>query len=61
MSTGSKLVSLRQPKPTPNSVWGTEQLPKSLILDEKATAVLVAAAEAAAVIEIFGRESQHPG
>lgn len=40
LSTGSKLVSLRLSKPTPNSIWGTEQLPKSPMLD--AAAVLVA-------------------
>ena len=41
---------MRPSKPTPNSIWGTEQLPKFPIPDEDATAALVAAAEAAAVV-----------
>lgn len=43
MSTGSKDVSLRLSKPTPNSIWGTEHDPKFPMLPEDAAAVLVAA------------------
>ena len=45
MSTGSKLVSFLLSKPAPNSIWGTEQLPKSPMLADEAVEVAAAAEE----------------
>ena len=49
LSTGWKLVSFLLSKPTPNSICGTEQEPKSPMLDEdpeEVEALVVAAAAA---------------
>ena len=53
LSTGWKLVSFLLSKPTPNSICGTEQEPKSPMLDEdpeEVEALVVAAAAAWEVV-----------
>ena len=49
---GWKLVSFRPSKPTPNSIWGTEQLPK--LTPAAAVAAGVVTEETTYTVEVTG-------